>query len=165
MKNRPRELGRLPACLRSTEHVSKVTIRQQVGSSHKIFTNESSRHQGLDLPAPVQPAEACSSEHSDLSALDEDSRYQRLDLPAAVQLDEASSSEHSNLSDLDEDFLSPSTWINKQKQTEEEVWSEFYLHHMQISLSPLMSSAYYIVSSRYKGHFCRRVSPEGFIFC
>jgi hypothetical protein len=111
MKTRPRELGRLPACLRSTEHVSKVTIRQQVGSSHKIFTNESSRLQGLDLPAPVQPAEACSSEHSDLSA-------------------------------LDEDFLSPSTWINKQKQTEEEVWSGSYLHHLQISLSPLMSSAY-----------------------
>lgn len=130
MKNRPRELGRLTARLRSLERPSKVTIQQQVGSSHE-FTNESSRHQGLDLPAPVQPAEASSFEYSDLSALDEDSRYQGLDLPAAVQLAEASSSEHSDLSALDEDFLSPSTWINKQKQTEEEVWSRSYVQYLQ----------------------------------
>jgi len=67
---------------------------------HELVTNESSRQQGFDLPAPAQPAEA-------------------------------SSSEHSNLSDLDEDFLSPSTWINKQKQTEEEVWSGSFLHYLQ----------------------------------
>lgn len=44
---------------------------------------------------------------------------------------EASSSEYSNLSALDEDFLSPSTWINKQKQTEEEVWSRSFVQYLQ----------------------------------